>query len=249
MPDLITVEKYFFLLVVYSMIGWVYECIVESIRQKKVVNRGFLNGPYIPIYGFGALIDVIFLGWCRDPVWLFILSAFLCCTLEYITSVVMEKLFNARWWDYYDFKFNLNGRICLLGAFAFGTLSLLLVKFIHPFFLGLTDMVNPTLFHIISLGLFIIVTADLIITVAGFSSFDGKLKELSMSINSIKEDLDTKVNSSAAVEKISGAYSKFTKTLNFQQVRLMRSFPKLKSIKYGNITDELKKFIFRNKNK
>ena len=247
MPDLITVEKFFFLLVIYSMIGWIYECIVESIRQKKIVNRGFLNGPYIPIYGFGALIDVVFLGWCKDPVLLFCLSALLCCTLEYITSVVMEKLFNARWWDYYDFKFNLNGRICLLGAFAFGTLSLLLVKFIHPFFWGITELINPTVFHIITLGLFIIVTADLVITIAGFSSFDGKLKEISLSINEIKSNLDTKVNSSAAVEKISSVYSKFSKTLNFQQIRLLHSFPKLKSIKYGNISDELKKFIYRNK--
>lgn len=247
MPDLITVEKYFFLLVTYSTIGWVYECIVESIRQKKIVNRGFLNGPYIPIYGFGALIDIIVLGWCRDPVLLFLLSAFLCCTLEYITSVVMEKLFNARWWDYYDFKFNLNGRICLLGAFAFGTLSLLLVKFIHPFFWNITGLINPTAFHIISLLLFVLVTADFIITVAGFSSFDGKLKEISLSVNAVKESIDTKVNSSAAVEKISNVYSRFSKTLNYQQIRILQSFPKLKSIKYGNISDELKKFIYRNK--
>ena len=97
MPDIVMIEKYFFLLVVYSVIGWFYECIVESIRQKKIVNRGFLNGPYCPIYGFGALLDVIVLGWCKEPVMLFILSAVLSCTLEYITSVVMEKMFNARW--------------------------------------------------------------------------------------------------------------------------------------------------------
>ena len=236
MPEIAFIEKYFFLLVVYSVIGWFYECIVESIRQKKIVNRGFLNGPYCPIYGFGALLDVLVLGWCTNPVMLFILSAVLTCTLEYITSVVMEKMFNARWWDYYDFKFNLNGRICLWGALAFGTLSILLVNFIHPFFLGLTEMISPGLFHVICLLLFIIVVLDVVITVAGFSSFDGKLKALSVTLNNIKSNLDTKVNSSNTVEKITSAYTKFTQTLNFQQVRLLKSFPKLHSIKYGNIT-------------
>lgn len=247
MPDIVMLEKYFFLLVVYSIIGWVYECIVESIRQKKVVNRGFLNGPYCPIYGFGALLDIVALGWCKNPIMLFVLSAVLTCTLEYITSVVMEKLFNARWWDYYDFKFNLNGRVCLLGAFAFGTLSILLVNFIHPFFMWVTDLINPTLFHIVCAGLFALVIADIIITVAGFSSFDGKLKELSVNLNNIKENLDTRVNSSNTVEKITAAYTKFTQNLNFQQLRLLRSFPKLHMIKYGNISEELKKFIFRKK--
>ncbi len=247
MPDIVMVEKYFFLLVVYSIIGWVYECIVESIRQKKIVNRGFLNGPYCPIYGFGALLDVVALGWCHNPVMLFLLSAVLCCTLEYITSVVMEKLFNARWWDYYDFKFNLNGRVCLLGAFAFGTLSILLVNFIHPFFLWITDMIYAPLFHIVCVGLLLIVIADSIITIAGFSSFNGKLKELSVNINNIKENLDSRVNSSNTVERITAAYSKFTQNLNFQQLRLLRSFPKLHSIKYGNISEEIKRFIFRKK--
>lgn len=249
MPDISMIETYFFLLVVYSVIGWFYECIVESIRQKKIVNRGFLNGPYCPIYGFGALLDVLVLGWCKEPVMLFILSAVLTCTLEYITSVVMEKLFNARWWDYYDFKFNLNGRVCLLGALAFGTLSILLVNFIHPFFLWVTGMIQPTVFHVICLMMFLLVVMDIVITVAGFSSFDGKLKELSININNIKNNIDVKVNSSNTVEKLTAAYSKFTQSLNSQQIRLLKSFPKLRSIKYGSVSEEIKKFIFRKKNK
>ena len=168
MPDINLIERYFFWLVLYSIIGWVYECIVESIRQKKIVNRGFLNGPYCPIYGFGSLLDVVVLGWIENPFVLFIMSAVLTCTLEYITSVVMEKLFNARWWDYYDFKFNINGRVCLLGALAFGTLSLILVKFIHPFIVSFTDKFSPPLFHVVTIGLFIIVTLDVIVTISGF---------------------------------------------------------------------------------
>ena len=208
MIDIITLEKYFFLLVIYSIIGWFYECIVESIRQKKIVNRGFLAGPYCPIYGFGALLDVVVLGWCTNPVLLFIISAVLTCTLEYITSIVMEKMFNARWWDYYDFKFNLDGRICLWGALAFGTLSILLVNYIHPFFMNLIDMINPPVFHVMIIILLLLVTADVTITVSGFLSYDTKLKDISNNINNMKEALDTKVNSTSAAMKFSSVCSK-----------------------------------------
>lgn len=249
MPDINLIERYFFWLVLYSIIGWVYECIVESIRQKKIVNRGFLNGPYCPIYGFGSLLDVVVLGWIENPFVLFVTSAVLTCTLEYITSVVMEKLFNARWWDYYDFKFNINGRVCLLGAFAFGTLSLILVKFIHPFMVGFTNLFWPPLFHIVTVGLFVIVTFDVVITVSGFLGFDNKLKELSVTLDQIKSNIDTRVNSSSAVERISTAYTRFSKSLNHQQMRLLKSFPRLQSIKYKSLTDEVKKFIFKDTSK
>ena len=160
MPEThLQIEKYFFWLVIYSVIGWVYESILETYRQKKLVNRGFLNGPYCPIYGSGALLDVVVLGWIENPVLLFLASAVLTCTLEYITSVILEKIFHIRWWDYNDFKFqlhgkeinmgkfNINGRICLVGAIAFGTLSIVILKVIHPIMEILTNNLSVPLFH------------------------------------------------------------------------------------------------------
>ena len=97
-----------------------YESILVSILERRPVNRGFLNGPLCPIYGAGAVGAVVVLGQVHNPLVVFLLSMVGASILEYVTSWVMEALFHARWWDYSDYKFNLNGRICLLGAFVFG---------------------------------------------------------------------------------------------------------------------------------
>lgn len=84
----------------YSIVGWVYESLICSVGARHFVNRGFLNGPYCPIYGFGAVFDLILLGKIENPFLLFLLGAIVTCTLEYLTSYGMEKIFHARWWDY-----------------------------------------------------------------------------------------------------------------------------------------------------
>ena len=128
--------------VAYSFMGWVYESIICSIAQKKFINRGFLNGPLCPVYGFGALVCILLLYQrIEDPVALFFMGMLLTCAVEYVTAVLLEKLFQAKWWDYSNRRFNLNGRVCLLGALVFGILSVLLVKIIHPQVAALTAQV------------------------------------------------------------------------------------------------------------
>lgn len=111
-----TLCRVIFYFMIYSVVGWIYETTLCSITDRHFVNRGFLNGPYCPIYGSGALLDVLILGRIENPFLLFILGVLVTCSLEYLTSYVMEKLFKARWWDYSDKKFNIGGRVCLLGA-------------------------------------------------------------------------------------------------------------------------------------
>jgi len=84
----------------YSAIGWIYESILCSVSEKRWINRGFLNGPYCPIYGFGAILNILILDETRNIVILFYFGAVTACTLEYFTSWLLEKLFQARWWDY-----------------------------------------------------------------------------------------------------------------------------------------------------
>ena len=97
-----TIETWFLWLMIYSIIGWVYESTICSIGHRKLINRGFLNGPYCPIYGTGAVLVLLFFA-----------GALVTCSLEYLTSWLMEKLFHARWWDYSKRKFNIGGRVCL----------------------------------------------------------------------------------------------------------------------------------------
>ena len=122
-----TIETWFLWLMIYSIIGWVYESTICSIGHRKLINRGFLNGPVCPIYGTGAVLVLLVLGRIQNPVLLFFAGALVTCSLEYLTSWLMEKLFHARWWDYSKRKFNIGGRVCLIGAVVFGAFSVVLV--------------------------------------------------------------------------------------------------------------------------
>lgn len=124
--------------ILYAMIGWACEVVFCSIPKKKFINRGFLNGPYCPIYGVGALIIVILLApYIHHPIEVFLVGMISTSVLEYITSWGMERIFHAKWWDYSKKKFNINGRVCLKNSLLFGVMSLALMYLVHPFVAGL----------------------------------------------------------------------------------------------------------------
>ena len=160
----------FFILLffIYSFIGYILEVIVVSkIEQRLVLSRGYLIGPYLPIFGFGSLLVIAILyKYSNDLLVLFILGTVLCCLLEYLTSYILEKLFKLRWWDYSDKKYNINGRICLENGIFFGILTVLLVKYINPFFINYLLLINNNIIIIIGILLFSIILFDFI-----FSSF------------------------------------------------------------------------------
>lgn len=254
-------ERYFFWLVSYSMVGWIYESLLESFRQKKLVNRGFLNGPYLPIYGSGALLDVVLLGWIQNPVILFFASAIICCLVEFLASVLMEMAFHIRWWDYNDFKFNIfgksidmgkfniQGRICLAGFIAFGALSIGLVFYLHPFVVSLTDMIPVNAFHIIFSIMFAVVIVDILLTVFSLIGFTERFRRLTNTISKIKSSAVGKVQSMAAYEKINSVCERFVKTMNPQQIRIFRTFTQLHSTKNPKTLERIKNIIFRRKTK
>ena len=118
----------------YAFAGYVVEIILCSFREKKLVNRGFLFGPILPIYGFGMLAILFATLPVRNDLTLTFLVAMLVCSLlEYLTSWAMEKLFGLKWWDYSKSdRWNLNGRICARNCLAFGIAGCLIVNQVHP---------------------------------------------------------------------------------------------------------------------
>ena len=105
----------------YSFVGWVWESCYVSVKKGRWVNRGFLNGPFLPIYGFGAVTILISTMSVRDSVPLIFLLGMLGATvLEYVTGACMERMFHVRYWDYSNQKLNLNGHICLTSSLAWG---------------------------------------------------------------------------------------------------------------------------------
>ena len=117
---------------IYSFIGWIWESCYVSVRKRHWVNRGFLHGPMLPIYGSGALVILISTIGVRENPWLIFLFGMIAATvLEYITGAVMERLFHVRYWDYSRQKLNLNGYICVSSSLCWGVFSVLLVRVIH----------------------------------------------------------------------------------------------------------------------
>lgn len=181
---------YFLIFIIYSFIGWVFEVLAVFLLQKKLINRGFLLGPYCPIFGFGGLILILFLDQFKnDPFNLLIIFSVYASALEYFVSYLMEKFFKARWWDYSHIKFNLNGRICLSNALLFGFLGLFAVFFFNPFLISLLQSINHMAIIIISLIILVIFIVDISITF----NIVNKIKKTMVSKNDNTEELNKKI--------------------------------------------------------
>ena len=153
--------RYFLLFFFCSMLGWLMEVTCKLFQFHRFINRGFLIGPDCPIYGFGAVFVTLLLsGFSDHPVAVFLLAMLVCGTLEYVTSYVMEKLFHARWWDYSQRKFNLNGRVCANTLIPFGLLGLVMVYFLKPLVFGWFDALSETALYALSGSLAALLLTD-----------------------------------------------------------------------------------------
>ena len=121
-------------LAVYSFLGWIAEVTYVFATTRQLQNRGFLTGPFVPIYGVGAiLLLLLVLPYVNNPFLVFLASVAITSALEFFTHLVLDKVFHIKLWDYSDRPFNLQGRICLQNSLLFGGLGLLLLYVIHPF--------------------------------------------------------------------------------------------------------------------
>ena len=173
----VDIRVYFLLFIIYAFLGWCMEVIGKLIQYKRFINRGFLIGPYCPIYGYGALLITFLLKrYTSDPITLFIMAILVCGTLEYLTSYFMEKIYNVRWWDYSNKKFNINGRICLETMIPFGLLASLIIYVLHPAVIKLVDKLSPTALLVVAITLFVIYIIDNIISTYILFKIKGKIK-------------------------------------------------------------------------
>lgn len=117
---------------IYCVFGWVFESTYVSLKSKKFVNRGFMKGPMIPIYGEGAIMMVIATYPVRGNIPLeFFMGMVGATLLEFVVGAIMEYVFKVKYWDYSNQPFNLKGYICLSSTICWGVLSVLLAEFIH----------------------------------------------------------------------------------------------------------------------
>lgn len=238
----------------YSFCGWVYESVLVSVQQRRPVNRGFLNGPLCPIYGTGAVLAVVVFGGERNPVVVFLVSSVGACILEYFTSWAMEELFHARWWDYSHFRFNLNGRICLLGAIVFGIGGVAIVDVVQPQVARVTAMIPLVAVHVMCAVSLVAITVDAVVTVVGIVDFEKSLEQFQAAVakygdafDEVREKVGEKVGGSwhfgmeMSTELMMRIRETAGKAFNRQQRRMIASFPRLKATRNDESLQQLRK--------
>ena len=171
----------------YSFYGWVCETIYCSAIERRYVQRGFLRGPYCPIYGFGALI-VLRASYplAGNPALVFVVTMIVASVLEYVTGGFFEHFFQLRLWDYSGQKFNIKGRVCLLNAILFGILGLLAVYLVHPATMKLVNVIPPDAQSILGSLLIVLLLVDFLQSVAAVSDLNERLREVQGCLRELK---------------------------------------------------------------
>ncbi len=224
-----TIKTYIVLFFIYAIAGWIMETVCKSVQAKKFVNRGFLIGPYCPIYGYGAvLITFLLKGYIKDPIVLFFMAIIICGTLEYLTSYIMEKVFNARWWDYSKRKYNINGRVCLETIIPFGILGLGIMYVTNPFIVSIISNIQQLIINIIIGVISAIFVIDNIVSFVVIFNIKGLANKAYDGVKDNTEEISAKVK-----EMIGGK--------SFLHRRVLNAFP--------NVEHKLKNKIRKEKEK
>lgn len=237
-------KEYFFYLMLYSFIGWCCESIFVSIGQKKVVNSGFMTGPFCPIYGFGAVFTILLLTpLIQHPVLVFLLGMLVTSVLEYFTSWLMEVTLHTKWWDYSHYRFHINGRVCLINSILFGLMSIVLLYGVHPHIIKWVESLSSNTLFIIDISLLIYLVIDFSASLSQFISFRHELDKFEAAIAEIKErlrenneyDLHEKLNeffeskdNPQLIEfrnRLHEHYTQFRENRRFANRRLRKAFP------------------------
>lgn len=160
------IAQWFIFFVIYCFAGWCWETSYVSIREKKLTNRGFLAGPYIPIYGSGAIIILFFtLPVKNNLILVFIIGMIAASLLEYFTGAVMEAIFKVKYWDYSNDFLNINGYICLKASVTWGVFSVLMIKFVHKPVEKLVLSLSQTFVWVMAVILVVVMATDTVISV------------------------------------------------------------------------------------
>ena len=200
---------------IYSFGGWVVEVIFHAVALGKVINRGFLNGPVCPVYGFGVLSVFALLntiqgsGRQMSDGMIFVFGIVLATAVELVAGWLLDVCFHARWWDYSNKKFNINGRICLTNLLFFGLMGLVMVYLVNPFLIDILNKIDPILLKCVVSILLVLFILDLFVSF----SVTSKIKNVG---KVVLKDSTEEIN--AKVKEILIAKGKLTR-------RITKAFP------------------------
>ncbi|MBB5184957.1 putative membrane protein [Faecalicoccus acidiformans] len=203
---------------IFSILGWIMEVTLKYIQYHRFIDRGFLIGPYCPIYGFGVVGVTILvgglIGWKGTILETFMAGFVICGFLEYMTSFYMEKMFHARWWDYSTKPMNLNGRIWIGNLILFGIASVVIVRFIAPHYFEFIDRIDPVILSVLAWIILIFMSADYVLS--------------HILMNIVKKEIDNTAGDNT--EEISLRMHELLKNRSLLQRRIYQAYPDFKAI-------------------
>lgn len=222
MKEYFNLHTLFLSFIIYAFLGWLIEVAFHFYKGRRFVNRGFLWGPVCPIYGIGSIAMLGFLSPLKDNIFYLFLGGFFVATvLEYITGLILEKTFNARWWDYSESNFNLRGYVCLRFSLIWGLASILLVRFLNHKVEGFIGLIPSHILGLLYNLLLVIFVADLSLTISSLVEFRTILEELSL----VKEELGERFRERdrGLLERKETIYMKFRE----RHIRFLEKYPAL----------------------
>lgn len=176
---------------IYSCIGWCLEVIYAAATTGQLVNRGFLNGPVCPIYGFGMILVLFLLTPLQGSILLlYIGGVILPSALELVGGWLLYKVYHTRWWDYSDFPFNIGGYICLEFCLLWGVGTLVVMRIVHPVIASFVDMIPPFAGLVLMCVLYAVYAADVVVTAfeaSGLSKTLDTMEQLADSIHAVSD--------------------------------------------------------------
>lgn len=220
--------------IIYSFLGWILESLYRSFCEKKLINTGFLYGPFCPIYGIGALIMLLFLNIFKDNILLLFISTSVMLTIwEYFVGLCLEKIFETKYWDYSDHKFNIQGRICLTNSLYWGILGVIFIRYIHPNIESVILKIDVTLMYYIISIVAVIVLIDTVTTIIKVKSIKSTLEQIEKLNIEIKEKLKEiklikKEENTVSIANIQNIIEKLKKKRNRTIIHLYRNVYRLK---------------------
>lgn len=249
---------YFF---IYAFFGWIAEVGFHAVTRGEFVNRGFLNGPVCPIYGFGVTSILLMLGELISKPWVVLLVGIAVPTaLELITGWILDKFFHNKWWDYSNCKFNFKGYVCLSFSLLWGIAAVCVICVLHPAVKWLASLLRDPWATVTVSVMSALIVADGIVTLLQLLKLNRKLKELDEVTRVMRlgsDALGHKVadvtirleeNTLAAKEKLTARHEKIVDDIVTKMpVRLLNAFPTLKSRYNAEAVNIARESILRRK--
>ena len=227
-----TVFELYFYFLWWSVFGWFLEVVDRTLETGGFENRGFLNGPICPIYGFGVIIITHVLAPLKGNILiLYVLSVAICTSFELFVGVLMEKLFHAKWWDYSEEKFNYRGFICLRISLLWGVGSVLVICVMQPLIEKLVAKIPYLGGNIFAGIVMVVIIIDIIATLSDIRQFNMRLKQIDY-IATLLHDKSIALgeNISDEVLVLNAKYEKLSEQIKTS--RIVRAFPTMKPLNY-----------------